>query len=93
MPQLIDVDGKTVPVISRKMRNPTRDLWNWDRYQEIGIKEGMSVWVTMTTKGKLFDANIPLFDLQQTADGWEYLVDKAMLIKYLRTLTPPFKLD
>lgn len=77
MPQLVDVDGKTVPVRSRKLRDPHVD----------------NVWVLMTTKGKLFDIDMPLFELQQTADGWEYLVSKARLIKHLRTVTPPFRIE
>lgn len=91
MPQLVDVDGRTVPVISRKMRTPAPGLWNWDKYQEMGFKEGEVVWVTMTTKGKLDEAGIERYALTQTADGWEYLVRKSDLIWYLRTVDPPFR--
>lgn len=93
MPRVVDVDGKTIPVISRKMRTPAPNLWNWDKYQKIGITQGMAVWVTMTTKQQLFDASIPLYELTQTADGWEYLVNKARLIEHLRLVTPPFRLE
>lgn len=77
MPQLVDVDGKTVPVRSRKLRDPNVD----------------NVWVLMTTKGKLFDIDMPLYELRQTADGWEYLVSKARLISHLRLVTPPFRIE
>lgn len=93
MPKLVDVDGKTMPVISRKMRTPSPRLCNWPKYQKMGIVQGMSVWVTMTTKQQLLDASIPLYDLIQTADGWEYLVSKARLIRHLRTVTPPFRIE
>ncbi len=93
MPRLVDTDGKTVPVISRKMREPAPHLFNWDKYRKIGIVQGMAVWVTMTTKGQLLDASIPLYDLTQTADGWEYLVSKARLIRHLRLVTPPFRIE
>lgn len=93
MPRLVDVDGKTIPVLSRKMRQPSPELWNWEKYQKIGIVQGMAVWVVMTTKQQLFDASIPLYDLTQTADGWEYLVSKGRLIRHLRTVTPPFRIE
>ena len=91
MPQLVDVDGKTVPVRSRKLREPAPGLHKWDEYQRMGIKEGETVWVTMTTKGQLADVGIERFDMRQTTDGWEYLVMKAELIGYLKTINPPFK--
>ena len=91
MAQLVDADERTVPVMSRKMREPSPNLWNWDKYQEMGLKEGEAIWVTMTTKGKLDEAGIERYALTQTVDGWEYLVRKSDLIRHLRIVTPPFK--
>lgn len=91
MPQLVDVDGKTVPVISRKLREFTSKHHLWDSYQGLGIEEGNVVWVTMTTKDKLDEAGIQRYILTQTADGWEYLVRKSDLIGYLRTVNSPFR--
>lgn len=91
MAQLVDVDGKTVPVLSRKLRDPHPSHHQWNLYQKLGIKQGDTVWVTMTTKDKLDIAGIKRYTLTQTVDGWEYLVKKADLVSYLRTVIPPFR--
>lgn len=96
MPQLKDVDGKTVPVLSRKLRNPPVFTTKCEKHYlnrngEIMILRKKMVWVVMTTKGNLADAGLKHVDLRQTADGWEYLVREADLIRYLRTVTPPFR--
>ena len=70
MALLTDIDGKTIPVISRKVREPMPHLHNWKRYQELGIKQGTAIWVTMTTTKQLAGACMTLYDLMHTADGW-----------------------
>jgi hypothetical protein len=90
MPLLYDKNDRTIPVESRKLRQPETQPYHYKTYP-VPPKE--MVWVTMTTMGNLKDVKITLYHKQQTADGWEYLVNKQQWLDHLKTLQGPFRVS